>query len=80
MKKLKIGDKSKAVCEDCEGMVSTTFMLRDVPFSDGQGLVEQVLVGVCDKCDSVVSLPHQSSLAIKKARDKILASQNNTKF
>lgn len=67
MKILKVGDKSKAVCQDCESLVPTTFMLRDVPFSDGRGTAKKVLAGVCDLCDRVVSIPHQSTPAIKKA-------------
>ncbi|AGP81557.1 hypothetical protein I533_07905 [Alteromonas mediterranea MED64] len=29
-------------------------------------MVEKVLVGVCDKCDSVTVLPHQSTPAVKR--------------
>jgi hypothetical protein len=40
--------------------------LRDVPFSDGGGTVSNVLVGVCDCCDSVAVLPHQSTPVVNK--------------
>ena len=67
MKIFKVDDKSKAVCADCIALVSTTFMLRNVPTSDGRGIVKQVLAGVCDHCDSVVSIPNQSAPFIDKA-------------
>lgn len=69
MKIFKVEDKSKAVCEDCKALVSTTFMLRNVPFLNGRGLVKQLLAGVCDHCDSVVSISHQSAQFIKKANE-----------
>jgi hypothetical protein len=61
------GDKSKAICSHCKKMVSTTFAYRDVPFSDGSGVVKNILVGVCDHCDLVVSIPAQSTPAISMA-------------
>lgn len=69
MKILKVGDTQKAVCEHCKSFESITFKLRDVPFSDKSGIVKNVLVGVCDKCDSVAVLPHQSTPAVKKQLD-----------
>ena len=62
------GDKGKAICDRCGGIVDTTFQRRDVPFSDGSGLVRNLLVGVCDSCDAVVSIPAQSTPAIRRAR------------
>ncbi|GAC26076.1 hypothetical protein GMES_3801 [Paraglaciecola mesophila KMM 241] len=44
-------------------------MLRDVPFSDGSGTVKNALAGVCDSCNEVVLIPHQSTPAIKKQLD-----------
>lgn len=66
MKIFKVGDSHKAACTTCQSFGDTTFQLRDVPFSDGSGIVKNVLVGVCDKCDSVVLLPHQSTPAVKR--------------
>ncbi len=62
------GDKGKAICDRCGGIVDTTFQRRDVPFSDGSGLVRNLLVGLCDSCDAVVSIPAQSTPAIRRAR------------
>ena len=67
---LKVDDKGQAICEDCKAIVETTYLLRNVPFSDQSGVVKNVLVGVCDQCDSVISLPHQSTPLVKKQLDK----------
>lgn len=61
------GDKSRAVCESCETLVTTTFALRDVPFSDGSGTVPGMLAAVCDLCGSVVAIPAQSTSEIAAA-------------
>ncbi|MFB9244528.1 hypothetical protein IV454_01305 [Massilia antarctica] len=72
MKLLNVGDKSKAICYNCQELVSTTYRRRDVPFSDGVGLAKDILAGVCDLCDRVVSTPAQSTPAIKASRDKAM--------
>jgi len=64
---LKVGDQEKASCNKCKSFVTVTYQLRDVPFSDGSGMVNQVLVGACDHCDQVSVLPHQSTPAVKRA-------------
>ncbi len=64
MKLLFEGDKCKAICEHC-GPVTTTYLYRDVSLSDSGKIVKDVLVGVCDKCDSVASMPAQSTTVIK---------------
>lgn len=66
MKILKVGDTKKAACNNCKSFQDITFQLRDTPFNDGSGVVKNVLVGVCNSCDSVVVLPHQSTPAVKK--------------
>lgn len=66
MKIFRVGDSQKAICENCRSLENATFKLRDVPFSDGSGLVKNVLVGVCDKCGQVSILPHQSTPVVKK--------------
>lgn len=70
MKVLKVGDKQKALCYKCKGVKNTTFNLRDVPFSDGSGIVKDILVGVCETCDQVIAIPHQSTPAIKNELEK----------
>lgn len=63
---LKVGDKKRVACSNCKSFQAVTFKLKDAPFSDGSGIVKNVLVGVCDSCSSVVVLPHQSTPAVKK--------------
>ncbi len=66
MKILKVGDTQKAACNNCQSFENVSFKLRDVPFSDASGIVKNVLVGVCNRCDSVTVLPHQSTPVVKK--------------
>ncbi|WP_275270410.1 hypothetical protein [Limnobacter sp. P1] len=68
------GDQSRAICNHCRKMVSLTFKRRDVPFSDKKGFAHDILVGVCDQCDHVVSIPAQSTPAISESRRKALRS------
>lgn len=69
MKLYEAGEKSKAICAHCETLVTTTFQYRDVPFDDGEGIVKDILVAVCDNCDAVVAIPAQSTPAIRRARE-----------
>ena len=69
MKLYQAGDKSRAICEACKGLVQTTFVYRDVPFDDGAGDVKDILVGICDGCGAVLTIPAQSTPAIRRARD-----------
>lgn len=68
MKFYKEGDKSQAICSDCGEIVSSTMLYRDVPFEGGGAVAKDILVGVCDKCRMVVSIPAQSTPAIAKAK------------
>jgi len=67
MKLFTSGDASRALC-DRDGVVTTTYAYRDVPFSDGKGTAREILVGVCDVCDRVIAIPPQSTPAIGAAR------------
>jgi hypothetical protein len=60
MKVVHEGDKGQGICDTCKGMVATTYRVRDVEFGDGYGTAKNVLAAVCDVCDTVVALPHQS--------------------
>lgn len=64
------GETGHALCETCKSMVATTFVRRDVPLSDRSDIVKDVLVGVCDTCDSVVTMPHQSVPRVKQTINK----------
>jgi hypothetical protein len=67
------GHRGKAICEHC-GPVSTTYFYRDVPLSGSQRLVKNILVGICDTCDAITSIPAQSTPAIKTQREKATKS------
>ena len=62
------GEQSKGICTSCKAVVETTFGYRDMPFEDGLGLAQDVLVSICSHCDSVVAIPAQSLPAIRRAR------------
>ncbi len=66
MSPYKSGDKSRAICPECETVVSTTFVQRDVLLDDGSATVPHILAGVCDECDTVVSLSGHSTPAIRQ--------------
>lgn len=67
MKLYKVGDKSKALCWKCEKLTNTTFKTRSVLLSSDRGLVDSVLVSVCDTCDETVGVPQQSIPRIKES-------------
>ena len=71
MKLYSDGEKSKAICPTCATLRATTFRERTVPLSSGQGSVDNVLVGVCDSCDTVVSIPQQSVPRVKETIEKV---------
>lgn len=70
MKIVKAEDKSRAACQTCKKFVDVTYRLRDVPLSDGGDIVKDVLVGVCDICDDVCVLPHQSVPKVRKTLER----------
>ena len=67
---VKVGDIEKAICQKCKSLVDASYQLKDVPFSDGSGMVKNVMAGVCTQCDSIIVMPHQSTPAIKRELDK----------
>lgn len=69
MKIFMVGDTQRIACNHCKSFEQITFQLRNVPFSDGSGVVKNVLAGVCDKCNTIAAMPQQSTPAIKKQLD-----------
>lgn len=69
MKVYEAGEKIQALCHN-DGDVTVTFDYRDVPFRDKRGVAENILVGVCDTCKSVIFIPAQSTPAIAAARKR----------
>jgi len=74
--KYKVGDVHSCMCENCGGITDATFRKRDVPFSDGSGIVEDILVGVCNKCDEVVLFPPQENPKVKATLERIRGKQS----
>lgn len=60
-KTVKADGKSNVICHECERVVDTTFMKRDVALSDNLAIIENSLIAVSNNCVSVVALPQQSS-------------------
>lgn len=73
MKIVKEGDQRQVVCETC-GLITATYRLRDIEFSDGSTTVRNVLAGVCDSCDTVVSIPSQSTAKVRAEYNKVKTS------
>ena len=69
MKLLFKDDKGRAMCPEC-GLSSTTYLYKDVPISESDLIVKDILVGVCDQCEQVVTIPAQSTPAIKEVRER----------
>ncbi len=61
------GDKSTAICWNCEMLVATTFVRCDIPLSDMSCTVRGVVAAVCDTCGKVVAVPAQSGGQITQA-------------
>ena len=64
MAPFKDGDKSRSICYNCKEIISTTFIT-----------LEGILVTVCDKCDEIVSVPHQPDKDMAKIEDRVLKSR-----
>ena len=60
------GDKSRAVCEKCKCIVSTTFRYGEYHIPGTNITVPNLLQGYCDVCKTLVSIPHQSTYKIRE--------------
>ena len=60
-----VGDKSKALCETCRKILSTTFDYYDVPLEKRDGVAKQIMAATCDDFGTVVAIPPQSMPAIR---------------
>jgi hypothetical protein len=68
MKLYQAGDRSVGICESCRSKVMTRLVYRDYTPTGWDVTVPDVLVAVCDRCDSVVGIPHQSTPKINEFR------------
>lgn len=62
------GDESSAICHKCRKLRATRYEYRTIFLKKSKIDVPDVLVGVCQTCDTTVMLPHQSTPRIKDAR------------
>ncbi len=63
----KEGDPGQAVCRHCKDLVSTHERVRTY-WEAGTLEVPGVLVGVCDRCDNIITIPAQSTPRIRDVR------------
>ena len=68
LKVWKVGDRSRGLCERCVRVVSTRFERRPLQLEDVAVPVPDLLVGVCEECAEVISIPPQSMPRINAAR------------
>lgn len=68
MKFYRAGDRSAGICESCHSKVATRMEYRDYSPPGWDVTVPEVLVAVCETCDQVVSIPHQSTPRINEYR------------
>ncbi|WP_367346705.1 hypothetical protein [Stenotrophomonas bentonitica] len=65
-----LGETRPALCHR-DGRVTATFVYKDVPFRDGLGVVNDVLVGACDVCGDAIIIPAQSTPKVSEARRSV---------
>lgn len=63
-------ERTEAPCPQCRDWVDATYKYRTLPREAAGVKVDNVLVAVCDKCDTIVGIPDQSAPKIKEAREK----------
>jgi hypothetical protein len=70
MRILMSGERLEAICERCADVVEGTYQYRPVRLENTGVEVPNVLVGVCGRCDEIVSIPAQSTPRLKEARER----------
>jgi len=70
MKLYQAGDRSVGICEHCKAEVFTRMEYRDYTPTGWDVTVPDVLVAVCEQCDQVVAVPHQSMPKVNEYRKR----------
>lgn len=70
MKIWKDGDKSRVLCPSCQRKTNVVFKRRSVTQSAPAVTAEDVQVAVCEECDQVAMIPHQSMPKLRAAIQK----------
>lgn len=69
MRHPKEGDRSRGICQGCRKVVMTRYWPRTIALTEpSYAEVPNVLVACCEECWRIVSVPHQSTPQINKAR------------
>ena len=76
MRFLNAGDRGRAVCRECKAMVEIEYRYRSTFLEKTKVTVPHVLLGVCLRCDSSVSVPAQSTPRLQEARQRVMKEQN----
>jgi hypothetical protein len=61
MKIWKDGDEGRAICPTCERRTSVVYRRRTIKLEAPDVEVSMVLVAVCQECDGIAAIPHQST-------------------
>jgi hypothetical protein len=71
----KEGDKSEVVCRTCNHRTTTTMKpdKLELEVAGRKVLIEDLLLGICDKCGKPASVPAQSTDKVKAAIDRAMA-------
>jgi hypothetical protein len=64
----KEGDAETAICPHCKDRVTTHALVRTYHMHERGIDVPGVLLDICDRCDNVATIPHQSSVRMLEAR------------
>lgn len=64
----KEGDTGTAICPHCKDRVTTHAIVRTYHMHERNIDVPGVLLDICERCDQVATIPHQSSLRMLEAR------------
>lgn len=62
----KEGDESSTICSACRKQVHARYETRSLRMSRSAITFSNILVGVCNECDSTISLPRQSIAQIRE--------------
>jgi hypothetical protein len=60
------GDTSATNCTVCRKQVNARFETRDLRMNRSAVTFSNILVSVCDECDSMIGLPRQSVAQIRE--------------